>query len=316
MTLPRICRTTEQPAADLSAASAFGGTSEWLDLDGPLHVVDFGGEGERTFVAIHGFGGSYLDFAVLARFLRQHGRVLAVDLPGFGLSPAGRRTGDVGHDARLVLELVRSAAGGRALLLGNSRGGLVSALAAARAPREVDGVVLFGAALPALGIWPEAKVFARMAPAALPVLGPLAVRYGRARAGADVLVRAFEELCFADRSRVPADYREALRALQEARGTFRGNDRAVARAGRSTLQHIYGLRGYERLLDRLSVPVLLLHGRQDRIVPVGAAERAAARRPHWTAHLLDGVGHTPQLEAPEHSATAIASWLDRLDDEA
>lgn len=312
----RFTRSTaaDAPAPDpgLSSADRFGGTSRWIDLDGPLHVVDYGGSDVtgRTFVVVHGFGGSYLDFGVVAAHLRPMGRVLAVDLPSFGLSPAAGRSGDVAHDARLLVDLIRREVGGPVVLAGNSRGGLVSALTAARSPEYVEGVVLFGAALPALGIWPEPRAFARMAPAALPVLGPAFVKLSRSHAGADLMVSTFEDFCFADKSRVPADFREALHALQVARAGFHGNDRAVARAGRSTLRRIYTPGRYDRLLDRLAMPVLMLHGQQDRIVPVAAAERAAARRPHWTTHLLEGVGHTAQLEAPAISAAAIAAWLD------
>ena len=60
-------------------------------------------------------------------------------------------------------------------------------------------------------------------------------------------------------------------------------------------------------------PVLLVHGTRDRLVPVGAARRTAALNPAWQTALLEGVGHTPQLEAPEEVLGHLEVWLDALD---
>jgi pimeloyl-ACP methyl ester carboxylesterase len=59
----------------------------------------------------------------------------------------------------------------------------------------------------------------------------------------------------------------------------------------------------------LDSPVLLIHGDRDRLVPVAAARRAAAAHPGWATALLPGVGHTPQLEAPDQVVAAIRRWM-------
>ena len=78
--------------APWSFAAPWGGTSHLADLAGPVHWVDFGGrDGGPTFVLVHGLGGSHLNWALVAPGLADRGRVVAVDLAGFGLTPAGGR---------------------------------------------------------------------------------------------------------------------------------------------------------------------------------------------------------------------------------
>jgi len=48
-------------------------------------------------------------------------------------------------------------------------------------------------------------------------------------------------------------------------------------------------------------------------VPISAARRAARLNPAWRTAYLDGVGHTPQLEAPEDVLGHLEPWLDSLD---
>src|SRR3954454_25311323 len=80
------------------------GQSRTVDLGGPLHYIDFGGPDDGpTVVLVHGLGGSHLNWDLLAPLLRPHARVLALDLPGFGLSqPGDRRT--MLHDNVRVLD--------------------------------------------------------------------------------------------------------------------------------------------------------------------------------------------------------------------
>ncbi len=61
----------------------------------------------------------------------------------------------------------------------------------------------------------------------------------------------------------------------------------------------------------IDVPVLLIGGEADRLVPVAAMRQAAARNPQWESVMLPGVGHVPQLEVPGVTAAAIGDWLSR-----
>lgn len=65
------------------------------------------------------------------------------------------------------------------------------------------------------------------------------------------------------------------------------------------------------ILDSVKCPVLVIHGREDRLVPLRYAESALAGHPEWEMRLLPKVGHVPQMEAPERWLSAVQDWLAR-----
>src|SRR3954447_14690481 len=94
------------------------GTSATVDWDGPVHYVDFGGApAGPTFVLVHGLGGSHLNWELLAPRLTGHGRVLAVDLPGFGLSESGERPATVPANVRVLKRFLEVVARPPAVLI-------------------------------------------------------------------------------------------------------------------------------------------------------------------------------------------------------
>lgn len=81
-----------------------------VDLGGPVHYVDFGGRADGpTFVLVHGLGGSHLNWELFAPQLTPTGRVLALDLPGFGLSEPGERPATVPANTRVLETFLRRA---------------------------------------------------------------------------------------------------------------------------------------------------------------------------------------------------------------
>ena len=64
-------------------------TSMELDINGPVHVVDHGGEG-RPILLVHGLGGSHVNWSAVAEPLTEFGSVRAIDLIGFGSHPTCR----------------------------------------------------------------------------------------------------------------------------------------------------------------------------------------------------------------------------------
>ena len=44
-------------------------------------------------------------------------------------------------------------------------------------------------------------------------------------------------------------------------------------------------------------------------MPVAVARAAARAHPSWTLEVLPGIGHVPQLEAPQETARLITGWL-------
>lgn len=298
-------------AGDDALPAGLARRARWVDLDGPVHYLDFGGPAEAPMVVcVHGLIGSAATWSAIAPQLTGRYRVLAPDLSGHGLTPSlGRGT----HMRALQAQLhcfLDAVCGQPVILIGNSMGGTIALLESAAAPGGVSGLVLIDAVLPLVPARPDRFVTALLAAYATPVLGPRLMRLHRRRSP-QALVDFVLSLCCVDPARVPTDVMAQLVAV--ARHTLRGADmeREIAACARSILATVGPPRGpaYRLGIDAITCPVLLLHGARDRLVPVAVARAAARAHPAWTLVVLPEVGHVPQLEAPHDTATAITGWL-------
>ncbi|MFW3171186.1 alpha/beta fold hydrolase [Geodermatophilus sp. CPCC 206100] len=286
------------------------GRSATVDLDGPVHHVDYGGaDAGPTVVLVHGLGGSHLNWDLFAPLLTPHARVHALDLPGFGRSEPGHRLATVRNNVAVLDRFVRDVTGGPVVLVGNSMGGMISLLEAARAPARVSGLVLVDPAVPGPRGRPDRRVAATFAMYALPGVGErwLAARH-RSR-GARGAVLDMLDLCGVDPATVPAQLIDRSAELIDQREDVAGMDRAFLTAARSLLLLLADPRLLRRAMAQVTAPVLLVHGELDRLVPVSAARDAARRHPRWEYVELAGVGHVPQLQCPQVLAKHVLDWL-------
>src|SRR5437879_1514852 len=122
-----------------------------IDLSGPVHVVDNGGDGP-AMVLVHGLGGASINWMAVGPALAERARVFAIDLIGCGRTPSAGRAATVENDVDLLDRFIGEVAGGPAIVVGNSRGGLVSMLEAASNRSSVAGLVLVDPAMPQ---WPD-----------------------------------------------------------------------------------------------------------------------------------------------------------------
>lgn len=95
-----------------------------------------------TFVLLHGIGMGRKVFADLARRLKPHGRVIAIDQPGYGEAPEPPRTPTIERSADLVGAYLRKIDRGRVVLIGHSMGTQVAVEVAVRHPSTVGRLVL------------------------------------------------------------------------------------------------------------------------------------------------------------------------------
>jgi pimeloyl-ACP methyl ester carboxylesterase len=280
-----------------------------IDLDRPVAYRLWDGPEETTFVLIHGLGGSHLNWVRVAPGLSGLGRVLALDLPGFGWSHrAGRGSGLM--ELRRTLSRFLAALGtGRVVLAGNSMGGGLSILQAAVEPSSVDGLVLTCSVFPwAPGALPHPLVMASFATYRVPALGE-AVFAARLRAmSPERAVRLGFSYVAVDPASIPQDVVALHVELMRVRHDDPDAVPAFLETARSMLRLGKRPDVARRALDGVKAPVLVLHGRRDKLVPVAFAEAELQRHPTWRGRIFPDLGHAPMLEAPGRWLAEVADW--------
>ena len=284
-----------------------------IDAGGPVFVADFGGSGP-PMVLLHGLGGSHLNWMSVGPSLAREYHVLAPDLPGFGRTPSAGRQASIAANTRVLETIVTRVGEGRAFLMGNSMGGLISLGLAATRADLLSALVLVDAALPI-----PRDVELRLNPVTLRfLLAYLAPRVGEyffgrlaGSLGAEGLVRTTLERCTVDISRLDPLMVAAMIDLERERMTQPDWHDAVLQGSRSIVQALLIPSRLEHWIQLVATPTLLLHGREDRVMTVRAARAAADLRPDWEYVELADVGHVPMMEMPEEFLAATGDWLRR-----
>ena len=169
-----------------------------VDLDGPVSFLEWDGPSTTTFVLVHGLGGSSLNWSQVGPGLSGLGRVLALDLPGFGRSPrAGRGSGLM--DQRRALSRFIERAGDRTVILGgNSMGGASAMLHAAVEPDSVAGWCSRDRSIRGPEADGRTPVITGFAAYAIPAVGDRVVEARLRHLTAARLVRMSYRMCTAD----------------------------------------------------------------------------------------------------------------------
>lgn len=264
-------------------------TDPRLVADAPLAHLRWGDAGPLV-VLLHGIGGGREGWASTGAALAAAGfRALAVDQPGYGLSPAIEPF-DLAGMAGAVERLIAWAGGPSAVVVGHSMGGMVAQELVARAPACVLALVLaatspaFG---PSDGEWQRNFLASRFAP----------LDAGQGMAGLAAQLVPTMAARGADPARLAAA--QALMAgVPEA--TYRRALAALVRFDR------------REALARIAVPTLVTTGDEDRTAAPEVARRMAARIPGATVEILPATGHLSMLEQPAAFDRALLAFLHRL----
>jgi pimeloyl-ACP methyl ester carboxylesterase len=298
---PAIRLGGEQPVAEravppAAAARVKRGSLELNSIS--TKMLSTAGRG-RPAILLHGWmdnAETWLD--VLGRLAEVERPSVAYDQPGFGAAPplgVDNVLDQLVEFAAAAVEWVASETGEDVVVAGNSLGGWVALRLAARGDLPLAGVVPVSPA----GIR-MAPLFFTMdrVPAVRRLIGlpapvpPAAIR--------TVVARVYRSVAFGDPAAVPDPVVERF-----TRGV--GVDRAVIA---QRLEHAKRLRADLAApfdAERIEVPVHVIWGDRDRLtLPQGAAELAALI-PHARIEMLAGVGHSPQVEAPDVVVAAIDS---------
>jgi pimeloyl-ACP methyl ester carboxylesterase len=187
---------------------------------------------------------------------------------------------------------------------------MVTILQTARHPETVAATVLLDPPLSASQeARPEPLVAASFGMYVVPPLGRAMLKARRRVRSPEQIAMDVLRLCCVDPDRVSPEVLEQHMEMARARAGYPGLDEQFVVAARSLMVVLARKRAYLAKIRAIGVPVLLLHGEKDRLVPVAASRAAAEANPAWRFAEAPDVGHVPQLEAPAWTAGHILDWL-------
>jgi pyruvate dehydrogenase E2 component (dihydrolipoamide acetyltransferase) len=282
-------------AAAAATAAAIAPRTEMIELENGsnVFVLTAGPEGAaQKIVFVHGLGGTQSTWAnVLSAFADDY-RIAAVDLPGHGASdkpdPEQADYSLVGLANALgaVIEKLDLAP---AIIIGHSLGGATALQLALDRPKLVRGLVLVDSA----GLRPEINT---------ELLDRIESEPSRDEA------RLLLELFFQDRRFILERGIDDMYAARQAPGA----DAAVKAIAAAAFSRQGQKTVYIDRLGELEVPVLLIWGELDRVIPARHALWAVDALGAPWLEILEGVGHVPQIENAPAFVKIIKHWLASL----
>ena len=265
---------------------------------------------------VHGLGGSAVTWAEVMPGLSAAGPVVAVDLPGFGRTPAGHDDPlTVDGYVRFVRQVADALGWARFTLHGNSMGGLIATLLAAQHPERIERLVLVSPALPPSSplrlLMPARATLDGMLPIAVSSLSASALGVvGQAGVLDERRNRAMLRLIFTEPDGVRPELMELMaREFAPTDGEeAAGRRRALLSALRSIAALWADPRRVWRAIDAVEAPTLVLGGTADALVPAKVLRQVLARRTDWVGHVLDDRRHALMLESPEEYLDLVDAW--------
>ncbi len=264
-------------------------------------------------LCVHGLGGSAHNWTDLAGALRDRLAVEAIDLPGHGRSgPAADNRYTPGAHSRVVIRYLEESGRGPVHLIGNSMGGAISIVVAARRPDLVRTLTLVSPAVPdnRVRIYPL-RNDPRTALLVIPVLGEWAMKSFAKRYAVEARVKGTIRLCFADPSRYPRARLDEAIAEARDRVDAPWAESAMLRSmrGLARSQILRGRRGWATM-RRITAPTLVIWGDDDKLVAPDLAPYVAAAIPDSRLQVMENIGHTAMMEDPVATARMMVALFE------
>jgi pimeloyl-ACP methyl ester carboxylesterase len=214
-------------------------------------------------VLVHGAAGAHYVWLEQLDGLAGELRMLALDLPGHGGSPAPPAPLDIAGHARIAAALTRTLGIGPAVWVGHSMGGAIALTAALHHPAQVCGLGLLATG------------------ARLPVAEPVFEALGQ---GLDAFAGLLALTAYGPTSSPEVIQRYTNGPIQASLDTVRADFEACQR---------FDVRGR---LAEIAVPALVLGGEADALVGQGRLRQLAAGLPRAHLEILAGAGHMVMQE--------------------
>jgi pimeloyl-ACP methyl ester carboxylesterase len=254
-----------------------------LALSASVEPPGASGAGLRTVVLVHGYLGGSAQWSDLAAALSDRFRVVAVDLPGFGLASGEATPSSIAGFAERVIADLDARDIGRFALVGHSMGGMIVQEMARRIPDRIERLVLYGTG--ALGSMPDR-------------FEPLEVSLERLRQ--DGLASTARRIAATWLMRGEAH--PAFETLSDIGG--RAN-RSAAEIALNAMAEWDG----RAHLPLLEMPTLIVWGDRDRSYRWAQVEHLWTHLPDASLAVIPGASHAAHLEKPEIFRLLIEDFL-------
>jgi 4,5:9,10-diseco-3-hydroxy-5,9,17-trioxoandrosta-1(10),2-diene-4-oate hydrolase len=253
------------------------------------------GDKGSAVVLIHGLGASADIWKNNLEALAKNHRVFVPDLPGFGLSEKP----DIPYNAEYLTSFIHGFLSALHLekvsLVGMSLGGGLSLWYTLHYPEQVERLILVDSA----GLGKEFSWFLRLI--SVPGLGELLMLYPN-RFGTRIFLKhcIYDNPCLTDDltglytnyMSMPGAGRAFLRTIRSAAGVM-GTNMELADQLMSSL-------------GKIKIPVFIVWGREDRILPYQHGEFAKKHIPNAALHIFEHCGHIANMEkAAEFNKLAV-----------
>jgi len=272
-------------------------TSHYVELPSGVraHYRDDGDPGAPTVLLVHGFGDSFLSWAPWIEVLSKNFRVVTVDLPGHGLTRAPADYVPSGDAQVTFIEQFANAANLPPFAIaGNSMGGYVAWRTTLVHPERVRALVLVDA-----GGFPNENQ--QKPPLAFQLLATPFGRWALKNLETRPLTKASLRNSLLNNPLVTDEFITRWVDVQRAPGHRRILMSTLGGAEPADPAKLAAIR----------VPTLILWGEGDPLLQASSAHKFAQAMPGATLITYPGVGHMPQLEAPDRSAADADAFLKR-----
>lgn len=271
--------------------------------NGTLQVLDEGNPEGSPIVLIHGYTASMNWFEQLAPLLAAQHRVISVDLLGHGGSEKPSAGYEISDQANAIAEALAGMEVTDATVVGHSLGGTVATALAEQSPDLAPRVVILDQAID--DSYEHLSFAAKLG--YRPVIGPALDRLMQLAPSS--AVRAQYDQAFAPGFNIASGFENPDQVVDDLREMTYAAFTDVADAESSYSD----TRPLNERLSALQIPLLVVFGTEDQIYDAVPAIQPYEDIEGVQTELLDGVGHSPNVEAPERTAALIEAFIARTE---
>lgn len=272
--------------------------SKFIEVNGVNVHYKIYGTGEPVLILLHGFGASLFSWHEVTTPLAEYGTVIAYDRPAFGLTERpleweGENPYSQDAQVELVIGLMDALGVEKATLVGNSAGGTVSMLTALKYPERIESLILVDPAVYAGGGAP-AWIRPVLGTPQMRHLGPLFARQIQAQ-GVEFIKTAWHD---------PRKISQATFDGYQKPLKVENWDKALWELTLSSRES-----GLAERVKEFELPILVITGDDDRIVPTEQSLRLAEELPNAALAVIPQCGHLPHEECPDEFMQAVQDFL-------